>query len=201
MAKKVSALIRTVRIVKPYSVQNLNGRNGAFQQKMVMFVGATDREYKQTITNADGTVSKERGSDFFTFKATGPIADLFNQYCSQYKDDGQGGQKLVSRRLLVTGHDETYTKEIVDQIQTPDGQVYNVPRKETRTITVVDNIEFIDGNPANKNGAAPQAQAIQAVAAPVQAQAVAPVAPQVAQTVAAPAAPVAQAVSGEVAPF
>lgn len=200
MAKNVYGVFRTVRIAKPYSKQLINGRNGQFEQKMVMFVGASDRDYKHTVTDEAGNVSKERQSDFYTFKATGPIADLFNQYCSAMTQQADGSQKLVSRRLFIKGHDETYVKETMEQIQTPDGKIWNVPRKETRTITVVENIEFLDGDPTKRNANNAQvAQVAQAVApAPQQAAQVA----QVAQVVQTPVAPVANAGTvGEVSPF
>lgn len=194
MAKNVYGVFRTVRIAKPYSKQLINGRNGQFEQKMVMFVGASDRDYKHTVVADDGNVSKERQSDFYTFKATGPIADLFNQYCSAMTQQADGSQKLVSRRLFIKGHDETYIKETTEQIQTPDGKIWSVPRKETRTVTVVENIEFLDGDPTKRN--ANNAQVAQV------AQAVAPAPQQIAQVAQVVQAPVANAGAvGEVSPF
>ena len=86
MSMKAHAIGRTARIIRPYAVEQRNGRNGVFESRMVMFSLATDRDYKKAVTNADGSMTQERPTDFFACRATGPIADLFNQYCSAVKD-------------------------------------------------------------------------------------------------------------------
>lgn len=176
--------VRTSRILKDYQVTT---RQDGSQYRSIMFNGAVDRGYR--VAQEDG--SMDYPTDFFAFRASGPLADTFNQYCNGRKDDGNGGQKLVSRRLLIEAEPETYQatrKTTVDGQVNIGGQLYNVslPAElpETRTVFVVKSMKFLDANPANKG----QAQAVQA--APAQA-----VATPVAQAVAAaPAAPAAQAV-------
>ena len=189
---------RTAKIVKPYEAVQRTGRNGAFESKMVMFSIATDRDYKSTVTNADGTISQERKTDFFVCRATGPIADLFNKYCSAIKEDG----KLVSRRLYIQGHLEKYQATRTEQVQLPNGQVIQVNLPEEREVIVVESIEFLDANPVKT-----QAQVAQVIATvPQTPQALQPqvtTAPQVAQvvTTAVPQAPQPTQATGDVAPF
>ena len=183
---KIHAIGRTARIIKPYAVEQRNGRNGAFESRMVMFSLATDRDYRQAVTNADGTISQERHTDFFACRATGPIADLFAKYCSAMKKDENGNDKLVSRRIYIEGHLEKYNAKRTEQVQLSNGQIVQIELPEEREVVVVESIEFLDANPTkNNNGTTAQAVV---VAQPV-AQAL-PVAPVVAG-----------AVSAEVAPF
>lgn len=174
MAINISTIARTVRILKPYAVTQKMGRNGAFNSESVMFSIATDREYKSTVQNDDGTVSQERKTDFYACRATGPIARLFNQYCSATKTDENGNAKLVSRRLYIKGHLETYDNVRNEQIAfNYNGQnlTVNAPIKESnKIIIVVDSIEFLDADPVKKMNAQaaamPYAQAPQAYTAP-----------------------------------
>jgi hypothetical protein len=170
MSVKISTVARTVKILKPYTAEQRNGKNGTFLSKMVMFTIASDREYKQAITKADGTVEQGRKTDFFACRATGPVADLFNQYCSATKKDENGNDKLISRRLLIEGHLEKYQAERKEQVDV-NGQVYEFALPEEREVIVVESIQFLDANPATKNTASAQpvatATAVQAV--PVQA--------------------------------
>lgn len=223
MSMKVHAIGRTARIVKPYAVEQRNGKNGTFESRMVMFSLATDRNYRQATTKPDGTVSQERHTDFFVCKATGPIADNFAKYCSAMKKDENGNDKLVSRRISIEGHLETYDATRTEQVQLNNGQIIQVSLPEERKIVVVDEIEFLDANPS-KNNAGATATIVQAqpVTNVQPAQPVAPVAPVAgavapapvatpvapATTVAtptapvtAPAVPVAGNVTTEVAPF
>ena len=160
MSMKVHAIGRTARIIKPYAVTQRNGRNGAFESRMVMFSLATDRDYKQSVTNADGTITQERHTDFFACRATGPIADLFNQYCSATKVDENGQNKLVSRRIAVEGHLEKYQATRKEQIQANvNGQIVTlaVDLPEEREVVVIESIEFLDANPVNQANAQAQA--------------------------------------------
>ncbi len=211
MSMKAYAIGRTARIIKPYAVTQRNGRNGTFESRMVMFSLATDRDYQQSVTHEDGSITQERHTDFFPCRATGPIADLFNKFCSATKKDENGNDKLVSRRLLVEGHFEKYSATRTETIQANvNGQTVqlqvNLP--EDREILVVEKITFLDANPAtqNQNSQATQATVV-AQATPnnviMQAAPVAPVnvmaqAPVVTQ---APMAPVVDTISAEVAPF
>lgn len=202
MSMKIHAIGRTVKILKPYAVEQRTGRNGNFESRMVMWTLATDRDYRQAVTNADGTVSQERHTDFFACRATGPIADLFAKYCNAVKKDENGNDKLVSRRIAIEGHLEKYNATRTEQVQLNNGQIIQVSLPEEREVVVVESIEFLDANPSKSNaGTTATATIVQAQpvmnAQPI-AQAVAPVAQAVENI---PVAPVAGAVTAEVAPF
>lgn len=164
MSMKVHAIGRTVKIIRPYAVEQRNGRNGMFESRMVMWTLATDRDYRQATTNADGTVTQERHTDFFACRATGPIAELFNRYCSATKKDENGNDKLVSRRIAIEGHLEKYQATRTEQVQLNNGQIIQISLPEEREIVVVESIEFLDANPINKanNGATATATIVQA---------------------------------------
>jgi len=171
MSMKVHAIGRTARIIKPYAVTQRDGRNGAFESRMVMFSLATDRDYKQSVTNADGTITQERHTDFFACRATGPIADLFNQYCSANKVDENGQNKLVSRRIAIEGHLEKYQATRKEQIQANvGGQIVTlaVDLPEEREVVVIESIEFLDANPVNQANAQAQATTATVVATATQ---------------------------------
>lgn len=202
MSMKIHAIGRTVKILKPYAVEQRTGRNGNFESRMVMWTLATDRDYRQAVTNADGTISQERHTDFFACRATGPIADLFAKYCNAVKKDENGNDKLVSRRIAIEGHLEKYNATRTEQVQLNNGQIIQVSLPEEREVVVVESIEFLDANPSKSNaGTTATATIVQAQpvmnAQPI-AQAVAPVAQAVENI---PVAPVAGAVTAEVAPF
>ena len=202
MSMKIHAIGRTVKILRPYAVEQKTGRNGVFESKMVMWTLATDRDYRQATTNADGSVTQERHTDFFACRATGPIADLFAKYCNAMKKDENGNDKLVSRRIAIEGHLEKYNATRTEQVQLNNGQIIQVTLPEEREVVVVENIEFLDANPSKSNaGTTATATIVQAQpvmnAQPI-AQAVAPVA-QAVESI--PVAPVAGAVTAEVAPF
>ena len=202
MSMKIHAIGRTVKILRPYAVEQKTGRNGVFESKMVMWTLATDRDYRQATTNADGSVTQERHTDFFACRATGPIADLFAKYCNAMKKDENGNDKLVSRRIAIEGHLEKYNATRTEQVQLNNGQIIQVTLPEEREIVVVESIEFLDANPSKSNaGTTATATIVQAQpvmnAQPI-AQAVAPVA-QAVESI--PVAPVAGAVTAEVAPF
>ena len=209
MSMKIHAIGRTVKILKPYAVEQRTGRNGNFESRMVMWTLATDRDYRQAVTNADGTISQERHTDFFACRATGPIADLFAKYCNAVKKDENGNDKLVSRRIAIEGHLEKYNATRTEQVQLNNGQIIQVSLPEEREVVVVESIEFLDANPSKSNaGTTATATIVQAQpvmnAQPI-AQAVAPVAQAIAPVAQAvkniPVAPVAGAVTAEVAPF
>ena len=154
MSAHVELIGRTARILKPYSVTQRNGRNGAFESRMVMFSIATDRDYKQAVVSEDGTIAQERKTDFFACRATGPVADLFAKYCSATKLDENGNEKLVSRRIQVRGHLEKYPATRTENIQANvNGQIINLQAQlpEEREVLVVENIEFLDADPAKRN--------------------------------------------------
>lgn len=202
MSMKIHAIGRTVKILKPYAVEQKTGRNGNFESRMVMWTLATDRDYRQATTNADGSVTQERHTDFFACRATGPIADRFAKYCNAMKKDENGNDKLVSRRIAIEGHLEKYNATRTEQVQLNNGQIIQVSLPEEREVVVVESIEFLDANPSKSNaGTTATATIVQAQpvmnAQPI-AQAVAPVA-QAVESI--PVAPVAGAVTAEVAPF
>jgi hypothetical protein len=201
MSMKIHAIGRTVKILRPYAVEQKPGRNGVFESRMVMWTLATDRDYRQATTNTDGSVTQERHTDFFACRATGPIADLFAKYCNAMKKDENGNDKLVSRRIAIEGHLEKYNATRTEQVQLNNGQIIQVTLPEEREVVVVESIEFLDANPSKSN-AGTTATATIVQAQPVMnaqpAQAVAPVA-QAVESI--PVVPVAGAVTAEVAPF
>lgn len=209
MSMQFYAVVRTARITHPYSVNTRNGRNGAFESRMLMLSAASDRDYKHSVQNADGTVTQERQSDFFNLRFGGPLADNAAKYLCAVDNNG----KLISRRILVRGHIETYQAERESVVQFVENGVtkqLGVKLPETRQVYVVENFEFLDANPVNKNSAptatvvtaqpAPIAQPQAPIAQPAQS---APVQPQSVQSVpvAQPQAPVANTATAEVAPF
>jgi hypothetical protein len=210
MALEFHGIFRTSRVVKEENVQR-TGRNGVFESKYVMFQGASDRPYKQAVSHQDGTVTQERQPDFFTFKMSGGLYDTWKKYCDS-KKIVDGKEKLVSRRLYLAGHAETYNatrKEIVQA--NVNGQLIQIAVElpETRTIYVVEKFEFLDANPINKentvaNGTvatavptvAPAQPVVMPTVAPAQTATIAqPAQPMIAQPVAMPVAPVAQTVA------
>lgn len=195
MSMKVHAIGRTVKILRPYAVEQKTGRNGVFESKMVMWTLATDRDYRQATTNADGSVTQERRTDFFACRATGPIADLFAKYCNATKKDENGNDKLVSRRIAIEGHLEKYNATRTEQVQLNNGQIIQVTLPEEREIVVVESIEFLDANPSKSNAGTT------ATATIVQAQPVMNAQPIAQAVESIPVAPVAGAVIAEVAPF
>lgn len=215
MSMKIHTIGRTVKILRPYAVEQKSGRNGNFESRMVMFTLATDRDYRQATTNADGTVTQERHTDFFACRATGPIADLFAKYCNAVKKDENGNDKLVSRRIAIEGHLEKYNATRTEQVQLNNGQIIQVSLPEEREVVVVESIEFLDANPTKSNAGttatatviqaqpvAPVANAQPIAQAPVAYAPVAPVAQAVAPIAEAmPVAPVAGVVTSEMAPF
>lgn len=205
---------RTVAIVRDLRVEKRQGANGEFESKDILFRIAVDRDYKVTRQENGKTIS-ERPTDFWLAKATGNVAQIFADHCSATKEDG----KLISRHLLLSGNFENYqnTRNVKAKVQPQvniNGQIYQldleveVPvENNSNTIFIVDSIEFLDSNPANRtpSGGNAGATVSSAVATPVtaspvpvvqpaqapvqQAQPVQPV-QQVVQPVAQPAQPV-----------
>ena len=193
---------RTVSIVTPYKEEQVNGTNGEYTRKSIMFKVATNHRYKST--TPDG--KQEYQTDFFLVRASGKVAETFNKLCgSLKKPDG----KHLSRKVLIEGTEENYTKTIIKTLKDVeiDGKLYDlqVPENVERNILIAESITFLDPHPdvlKNADGvngkvtatlsatpsatpsasATPQASA-QPVAVALQAEAepaqpVAPVAPQ-----------------------
>ena len=202
---------RTVSIVRDLRVEKRQGANGEFESKDILFRIAVDRDYKVTRQENGKTIS-ERPTDFWLAKATGNVAQIFADHCSATKEDG----KLISRHLLLSGNFENYqnTRNVKAKVQPQvniNGQTYQldleveVPvENNNNTIFIVDSIEFLDSNPANRtsSGGNVGATVSSAVATPVTASPVPVTQPaqapvqqaqpvqQVAQPVAQPAQPV-----------
>lgn len=203
---------RTVAIVKEFAVEKLQGTNGEFEKKSILFRIAVDRDYTVQVTE-NGVTGKKHPTDFWLAKATGEVAERFNQYCTAKDANG----KLVSRHLILGGNFEQYQKPRSVTLQGQvncGGALYNVELTkdipDTPTIFIVNDIKFLDSSKKNEQAqtagtttatatpvAAGQPVAAQPVAqAPVAQQAApvqtaAPVAQ--AQPIAQTAAPVAQA--------
>ena len=202
---------RTVAIVRDLRVEKRQGANGEFESKDILFRIAVDRDYKVTRQENGKTIS-ERPTDFWLAKATGNVAQIFADHCSATKEDG----KLISRHLLLSGNFENYqnTRNVKAKVQPQvniNGQIYQldleveVPvENNSNTIFIVDSIEFLDSNPANRtpSGGNAGATVSSAIATPVTASPVPVAQPaqapvqqaqpvqQVAQPVAQPAQPV-----------
>lgn len=167
---------RTVAIVRDLKVEKRQGANGEFESKDILFRIAVDRDYKVTRQENGKTIS-ERPTDFWLAKATGNVAQIFADHCSATKEDG----KLISRHLLLSGNFENYqnTRNVKAKVQPQvniNGQTYQldleveVPiENNNNTIFIVDSIEFLDSNPANRtpSGGNAGATVSSAVATPV----------------------------------
>ena len=203
---------RTVAIVRDLRVEKRQGANGEFESKDILFRIAVDRDYKVTRQENGKTIS-ERPTDFWLAKATGNVAQIFADHCSATKEDG----KLISRHLLLSGNFENYqnTRNVKAKVQPQvniGGQIYQLDLEvevpvdyNNNTIFIVDSIEFLDSNPANRTAPANTGATVSsAVATPVTATPAtvaqpvqAPVQTASAQTA---SAPVAQAQPVQVAP-
>ena len=201
---------RTVTVVRELKVEKRTGVNGEFESKDILIRIAVDRDYKVTRTENGKTIS-EYPTDFWLAKATGPLADVINNYCTATKEDG----KLVSRHLLLSGSFENYTNTRKVKVQPQveiNGVMYQLDLEtevpSNNTIFVIDSIKFLDKNPETM-----QAQTANTVttatvtpvtpvpvtqAAPVQQ---APQAIQVVQTTEAPTVAANYTPAGETAPF
>ena len=167
---------RTVAIVRDLKTEKRQGANGEFESKDILFRIAVDRDYKVTRQENGKTIS-ERPTDFWLAKATGNVAQIFADHCTATKEDG----KLISRHLLLSGNFENYqnTRTVKAKVQPQvniNGQVYQldleveVPvENNNNTIFIVDSIEFLDSNPANRTAPAGNtgATVASAVATPV----------------------------------
>lgn len=167
---------RTVAIVRDLKTEKRQGANGEFESKDILFRIAVDRDYKVTRQENGKTIS-ERPTDFWLAKATGNVAQIFADHCTATKEDG----KLISRHLLLSGNFENYqnTRTVKAKVQPQvniNGQVYQldleveVPvENNNNTIFIVDSIEFLDSNPANRTASAGNtgATVASAVATPV----------------------------------
>ena len=146
MSMNFNAIIRTVNLIKPYTVENKTGKNGSWTSEEALFTGATDRPYASTVVE-NGQSIKRRESDFFLFKVRGDLARVFHDNCELFDANG----KLLSRRLFLQGYIETYSKA--------NGASYNyvgyngvvrthqADTKDTKVIFVVTSIEFLDARP------------------------------------------------------
>lgn len=199
---------RVGRITKPYSVQTFTGENGIQRQVgSIYFTVAVERNYSQRQTDDQGNVTRRPATDWFLVKASGPVADNFNKYCTAVDANG----KLVSRLIAITGEVETYQKERLVATDIPiNGVVYhveNIPVNETNICINAEKIKYLDsssrsGIQAQTAGAPVATQAAYPTIAPMVAPTVAPApAPAVAQApTIAPAPVAAPAVAPQVAP-
>ena len=132
-------------------------REDGTEFKVISFSVATTRNYLQTkkvdgkvVLDENGKAVKYRESDFIMCEARGRIADLINDYFNLKDENG----KLISRRLFLEGHIQVdkVTVEQAVQIEGIDQPVY-IELEKTITKFIVDSIEFLDANPANKEKA------------------------------------------------
>lgn len=199
---------RTSMITKELTYTQLTNNAGQVNnQASISFNLAVDRPYKAGPADANGR--RQNPTDYIHCRATGPVAETFNKYCTAKREDG----KLRSRHLALQGRFEVYTStrkvEVPKQQINIGGQVYEitvpaVPVTQTNYVFVVTGMEFLDSvaNSGNAGGAvATQPAQAQAVAMPVATQ------PAQIQTQAQPAlmmpAPIAEMPEGaiEASPF
>lgn len=159
---------RTVNIVRDLKVEKRQGINGEFESKDILFKIAVDRGYKTTRME-NGQLIEENAVDYWLAKATGKLAQIFADNCCHKKPDG----KLHSRQLLLAGSFENYKKarKVSIQAQTEiNGVLYNIPVETEiqtdNTIFIVDEITFLDRNPAQQS-AVPVASVVTGAAVPV----------------------------------
>jgi hypothetical protein len=199
---------RTVTVVRELKVEKRTGVNGEFESKDILIRIAVDRDYKVTRTENGKTIS-EYPTDFWLAKATGPLADVINNYCTATKEDG----KLVSRHLLLSGSFENYTNTRKVKVQPQveiNGVMYQLDLEtevpSNNTIFVIDAIKFLDRNPeamqAQTANTVTTATVTPVTPVPVaQPVAQAPQAVQVVQPTAAPTVAANYTPAGETAPF
>jgi hypothetical protein len=199
---------RTVTVVRELKVEKRTGVNGEFESKDILIRIAVDRDYKVTRTENGKTIS-EYPTDFWLAKATGPLADVINNYCTATKEDG----KLVSRHLLLSGSFENYTNTRKVKVQPQveiNGVMYQLDLEtevpSNNTIFVIDAIKFLDRNPeamqAQTANTVTTATVTPVTPVPVaQPVAQAPQAVQVVQPTEAPTVAANYTPAGETAPF
>ena len=162
--------------VKDLQVEKRQGQNGEFDSKTILFNIATDRNYKVDQKQPDDSIKKVYPTDFYLCRAKGDVAQRIADFCSAKNAEG----KTISRRLLLIGHMETYKKtqqySPTANLQLPDGNVYPVTIthevQSDGTVFVVDEFEFLDSNPANKDNNTVKQIPVATIGAPIQANAV-----------------------------
>jgi hypothetical protein len=168
-----SMSVRTVW-VKDLVVEKRQGQNGEFESKTILLNVATDRNYKVDQKQPDGSVKKVVPTDFYLCRAKGDVAQRIADFCSAKNAEG----KTISRRLNLFGHMETYKKgqtfSPTANMQFPDGNVYPVTITHEEqidgTVFIIEEFEFLDSNPANKDNNAVKTAPVATIGAPVQGQ-------------------------------
>lgn len=158
--------------VKDLVVEKRQGQNGEFESKSILLNVATDRNYKIDQKQPDGSVKKVVPTDFYLCRAKGDVAQRIADFCSAKNAEG----KTISRRLNLFGHVETYKKTQqftpTANMQFPDGNVYPVTITHEEQIDgmifIIEEFEFLDSNPANKEGNAVKQAPVATIGAPVQ---------------------------------
>ena len=159
--------------VKDLQVEKRQGQNGEFDSKTILLNVATDRNYKIDQKQPDGSVKKVVPTDFYLCRAKGEVAQRIADFCSAKNAEG----KTISRRLNLFGHMETYKKTQqftpTANMQFPDGNVYPVTITHEEqldgVVFIIEEFEFLDSNPANKEGNAVKQAPVATIGAPVQA--------------------------------
>ncbi len=162
----VTMIGRTAKVVRSYSCEERQGRNGSFESKSILFSFACDRKYRTT-TVVNGQQRTDSPTDFWLVKFVGAAAEKMNQYATAKKPDGS----LISRYMYLEGTFETYksTKPIKGTMhgvncgngQTMDvnGQLVPDGSGITQVIFVVDYFWFLDSNAESGTQAPQQAAA------------------------------------------
>jgi hypothetical protein len=137
-----------------------------------LFNVATDRNYKEDQLQPDGSIKKVVPTDFYLCRAKGETAQAIADFCSAKNGEG----KTISRRLNLYGHMETYKKartfSPTANLQLGDGNVYPVTITHEEMIDnvvfVVEEFEFLDSNPANRENNGVKQVPVATIGTPVQ---------------------------------
>ena len=183
--------------VKDLQVEKRQGQNGEYDSKTILFNVATDRNYKIDEPQPDGSTKKVNPTDFYLCRAKGEVAQRIADFCSAKNGEG----KTISRRLNLYGHMETYkhprTFSPTANVQL-GAEVYPVTITHEEmldgVVFIVEEFEFLDSNPANRNNNGTTTTPVATIGTPVQGQTVAP------QVVTTPAQPVVQSTAQNTQP-
>lgn len=143
---RINTIARTVD-VHELKVENKMGADGkTYESKSITFKVATNRNYTISKT-VNGVITKERPTDFMFCKAIGSLAQAIADHASERKADG----KIVSRRIELVGHLETYTslkKTVIEQLVPIGDKKYNIKFNAEipvdQTIFIVKELDFLD---------------------------------------------------------
>jgi hypothetical protein len=150
--------------VDELKVEKRKGNDGQeYDAKSILFCVASNRPYSVVKKDSNGNpitengqVVRERPSDFLLCKATGNVAQVIADHCSEKRADGSG--KQISRHLSLYGHLETYKtlKPVkMDKVVNINGTNYKVEfdtkiEVDAQIFIVHDINDFLDSKPTSE---------------------------------------------------